>query len=114
MGKDVWTEMMRRQLGGGEDVEAVLQSWGYEYHRRFTAMIRCEARCRDGHACKAPSMRNGRCKLYGGKSTGARTPEGIQRIREAQRRRWARVRAARGQEKAPVRKTGAKAILASG
>jgi hypothetical protein len=28
-------------------------------------------------------MRNGRCKFHGGKSTGARTPEGLERIRRA-------------------------------
>ena len=28
-------------------------------------------------------MRNGRCRIHGGLSTGARTPEGIERIRRA-------------------------------
>jgi hypothetical protein len=28
-------------------------------------------------------MRNGRCRLHGGLSTGAKTPEGIERIRRA-------------------------------
>jgi hypothetical protein len=28
-------------------------------------------------------MPNGRCDLHGGKSTGARTPEGLERIRKA-------------------------------
>jgi hypothetical protein len=28
-------------------------------------------------------MANGRCRLYGGLSTGAKTPEGIERIRKA-------------------------------
>jgi hypothetical protein len=28
-------------------------------------------------------MRNGRCRLHGGLSTGPRTPEGIERIRQA-------------------------------
>jgi hypothetical protein len=28
-------------------------------------------------------MRNGRCRLHGGKSTGPRTPEGLQRSRRA-------------------------------
>jgi hypothetical protein len=56
----------------------------------------CGAKCRDGHACRAPAVwdklnncpRNGRCKLHGGKSTGPRTQEGRQRIAEAQRERW--------------------------
>ena len=28
-------------------------------------------------------MKNGRCRMHGGMSTGARTPEGIERIRKA-------------------------------
>ena len=32
----------------------------------------------------------GRSRMHGGLSTGAKTPEGRQRIREAQRRRWER------------------------
>jgi transcriptional regulator with XRE-family HTH domain len=51
------------------------------------------ARTCKGTACRAmsePGRR--RCKFHGGKSTGARTPEGIERIREAQWQRWARWR----------------------
>ncbi|SFV25800.1 HGGxSTG domain-containing protein [Hyphomicrobium facile] len=108
MARDVWTECMRRQLGGStkeerDRVETVLREWDYEYHKAFTRQIRCEARCRDGHACRAPSMRNGRCKLHGGKSTGAKTPGGIERIRQAQYRRWACVRAARSSASLPER-----------
>ena len=29
-------------------------------------------------------MRNGRCRMHGGLSTGPKTPEGIERIRRAQ------------------------------
>ena len=28
-------------------------------------------------------MKNGRCRLHGGKSTGPKTPEGIERIKQA-------------------------------
>jgi glucans biosynthesis protein len=31
---------------------------------------RCGARTRNRNACFAPAMRNGRCRLHGGKSTG--------------------------------------------
>jgi len=31
---------------------------------------RCEARTRSTSSCQAPAMRNGRCRLHGGKSTG--------------------------------------------
>lgn len=47
------------------------------------ACRRCGARTRRGTRCQAPAMRNGRCRLHGGKSTGPRTPEGIARIRAA-------------------------------
>jgi hypothetical protein len=56
----------------------------------------CGAKCRDGHACRAPAVwdklldqpRNGRCRMHGGKSTGAHTVEGKARIAAAQRERW--------------------------
>lgn len=56
----------------------------------------CGAKCRDGHACRAPAVwdklnnrpRNDRCKLHGGMSTGPRTMEGKARIAAAQRERW--------------------------
>lgn len=53
----------------------------------------CGAKTRKGGACRnksEPGKR--RCKFHGGKSTGAKTPEGKARIAEAQRRRWASVR----------------------
>jgi hypothetical protein len=31
---------------------------------------RCGAKTRRGTACRCPAMKNGRCKLHGGKSTG--------------------------------------------
>ncbi len=34
---------------------------------------RCLARTRRGTLCQCPAMPNGRCKLHGGKSTGAPT-----------------------------------------
>jgi len=33
--------------------------------------------------CRAPAMVNGRCRMHGGKSTGPRTPEGLERSRKA-------------------------------
>ena len=54
----------------------------------------CGARCRDGHACKAKAVvhprtdnpLNGRCRMHGGLSTGAKTAEGKERCKEAARR----------------------------
>ena len=42
---------------------------------------RCGAKTRKGTPCKAPAMKNGRCRMHGGKSTGPRTPEGLERTR---------------------------------
>jgi hypothetical protein len=57
---------------------------------RFEALVkanaapRCGARSkRTGKPCQAAAMPNGPCKVHGGKSTGARTPEGLERSRKA-------------------------------
>ena len=58
----------------------------------------CGAKTRKGTTCRNKSEPGKqRCKYHGGCSTGARTPEGLARISEAQRRRWARWRSGRGQ-----------------
>ena len=44
---------------------------------------RCGARTRKGTSCRAPAMANGRCRLHGGKSTGPKTIEGLERSRKA-------------------------------
>lgn len=49
----------------------------------FMKAARCGAKTRRGTPCQAPAMKNGRCRLHGGKSTGPKTPEGIERIRQA-------------------------------
>ena len=49
----------------------------------FMKALRCGAKTRKGTPCLCPAMKNGRCRLHGGKSTGPRTPEGIERIRKA-------------------------------
>ena len=47
---------------------------------------RCGARTRQGRPCMAPAIKGKRrCRLHGGKSTGPRTPEGLERSRRA---RW--------------------------
>jgi hypothetical protein len=51
---------------------------------RANAAPRCGARSkRTGKPCRAAAMPNGRCKVHGGKSTGPRTPEGLERSRRA-------------------------------
>src|SRR5262245_59601151 len=61
----------------------------------FLAAPRCGARTRAGCACRQPAMKNGRCRMHGGLSTGPRTPEGRERCRRA--------RLTHGAYSAPVR-----------
>ncbi|MGH2669416.1 MAG: HGGxSTG domain-containing protein, partial [bacterium] len=49
----------------------------------YLAAPRCGAKTRAGYACRQPAMKNGRCRLHGGKSTGARTAEGQHRAQTA-------------------------------
>jgi hypothetical protein len=49
----------------------------------YLAAPRCGAQTRAGCACRQPAMKNGRCRLHGGKSTGARTADGRHRARTA-------------------------------
>ena len=44
---------------------------------------RCGAKTRQGKPCNSPAMRNGRCRMHGGASTGPRTPEGLAKSRRA-------------------------------
>src|SRR5437763_201077 len=51
---------------------------------RANAAPRCGARSkRTRKPCLGAAMPNGRCKFHGGKSTGPRTPEGLERSRRA-------------------------------
>ena len=51
---------------------------------KANAARRCGARSkRTGKSCRGAAMPNGRCKFHGGKSTGPRTPEGLERSRRA-------------------------------
>lgn len=49
----------------------------------FTKAVSCGAKTRRGALCRCPGMANGRCRLHGGLSTGPKTAEGIERIRQA-------------------------------
>ena len=51
---------------------------------KANAAPRCGVRSkRTGKPCQGAAMPNGRCKLHGGKSTGPRTMEGLERSRRA-------------------------------
>lgn len=51
----------------------------------FLKARRCGAKSKrnDHQPCRQPAMKNGRCRLHGGKSTGPRTPEGKDRAARA-------------------------------
>ena len=49
----------------------------------FTKARRCGAKTRRATACLSPAMRNGRCRMHGGKSTGPKTVAGLERSRNA-------------------------------
>lgn len=74
-----------------------------EADRATRRRVVCGAKTRKGAPCRMKSEPGKRrCKFHGGKSTGARTPEGIERIREAQRRRWAKVKVKRQGQVSPM------------
>ena len=74
------------ELVGSEQVARTLLEFGVLRLK----WPRCGAHARStGKPCRAPGNgRGGRCKLHGGASTGPRTQEGIQRLRDAAKRRW--------------------------
>lgn len=49
----------------------------------LTKVRRCGARTRRGEPCRGPAMKNGRCRLHGGASTGPRTAEGLECMRHS-------------------------------
>jgi hypothetical protein len=57
------------------------------------ARDRCGALTRKRTRCQSAAMRNGRCRMHGGKSTGPRTPEGKERSRMASWKHGRRCRA---------------------
>lgn len=89
---------------------AALAAWRARHAARQARVRRiCGAKTRKGTPCRClsePGKR--RCKFHGGKSTGAKTPEGRERIAEAQRQRWARWRAT---AQAAVKQTSEKPSL---
>lgn len=96
---DLWAEMADAMERSGDDprMVATMRRLAAEKVSRETrerakldaALVgRCGAQTRRGAPCFARALPNGRCRNHGGCSTGPRTPEGRQRIAEAQRKRW--------------------------
>lgn len=46
-----------------------------------TTLPACGAKTRGGSPCRNLPMRNGRCRMHGGASTGAKTAAGLARVR---------------------------------
>src|SRR5947209_740991 len=44
---------------------------------------RCGAKTRAGHPCRGPAMKNGRCRMHGGASTGPKSKRGLKRSQKA-------------------------------
>ena len=57
------------------------------------------ARTRLGAECQQPAMRDGRCRMHGGASTGPRTADGLERLRKARTRHGAYGKEAREMRK---------------
>lgn len=49
----------------------------------FKNSKKCGAKTRKAKPCLNPAMKNGRCRMHGGKSTGAKTVAGIEKIKKA-------------------------------
>lgn len=49
----------------------------------FSKASRCGAMTRKKISCMSPAMKNGRCRMHGGASTGPKTPEGLARAKRA-------------------------------
>ena len=80
---------------GERECEPIERVGALEALARANAAPRCGARSkRTGLPCRAAAMPNGRCKVHGGKSTGPRTPEGLERSRKANWKHGRRSRAA--------------------
>jgi len=52
----------------------------------YRKAARCGATTRQRTPCLGPAMKNGRCRMHGGRSTGPTTPEGLERSRRARYR----------------------------
>lgn len=63
----------------------------HEARAALTLHPRCGAYCRTtGNPCRNPSMKNGRCRMHGGKSTGCPIIHG--RNTKAKKRQYAEAR----------------------
>jgi hypothetical protein len=70
-----------RECSDTKKMKSPLKNGNPQFDLRYVR--RCGAKNRKGLPCRAPAMKNSRCRLHGGKSTGPRTPEDLERSRRA-------------------------------
>ena len=86
-GKQYW--VWEKPLRPIEQALKMLMRWERKYRPRCGAKTK-----KDGKPCQCKVVvGRTRCKWHGGLSTGAKTPEGKERCRQAVLRRWERWRA---------------------
>ena len=84
-----WVDRMQAALDAQCEVQLAARR-EREAKRHARRRVVCGAKTRKGGQCRNKSEAGkARCKFHGGKSTGPKTPEGKERIAEAQRTRWA-------------------------
>ena len=91
-----------RLMEVGKVVEMKMAAWREKQAVAASkGRVRCGAKTRKGHPCRAKSIPGKRrCKFHGGMSTGPKTQEGKDRISAIQRARWKRWRAAQAEQSA--------------
>ncbi len=65
------------------DLDHVAQNYSCLEVSADSAAATCGARTRGGLPCRNLPMRNGRCRMHGGASTGSKTASGLVRVRTA-------------------------------
>ena len=75
----------RQQKSGASGMKRLKRGWLRNGNRPgdWHTAPRCGAETRRSTSCRNPAMRNGRCRMHGGRSTGPRTATGLRRSREA-------------------------------
>tara|TARA_B110000196_G_scaffold308618_1_gene309420 strand:+ start:793 stop:1134 length:342 start_codon:yes stop_codon:yes gene_type:complete len=66
-----------------DNVSALIENGRATRFGEHWSGLRCGAKTRRGSRCLKPALKGKkRCQLHGGKSTGARTAEGLQKLRD--------------------------------
>lgn len=91
-----WSGWALQQMGAALEARQREVKPIYPVIIRAGQRVACGAKTRKGTPCRCKSEPGRRrCKFHGGMSTGPKTPEGRERIAQAQRRRWAALKSVR-------------------